>query len=112
MERRHCLLIGDRDILGTTAVFQERMLRTYSRVIQARRDALGAPHLAVLVLEHVCHHAVKDSLPPLEQWGRVPSLARPSRLDAYEPHRLVALEGVEAPHGVAAPSDAGDDCVG
>ena len=69
------------------------MLGTYARVVEPRGDALGAPHLAVLVLEDVGEHAVEDPLPPLDQGGGVLPRAGPARLD---PESLTPLSRTKA----------------
>src|ERR1700751_1971482 len=53
MERRERLRIGDRHVLGATAVLEPRMLRANAGIVEARRNGVRLENLAIVVLQEI-----------------------------------------------------------
>ena len=103
-------LVGDAHVLGATRVAQPSVLGAYTRVVQARADAVGFGDLAVGVLQHIGAVAVQHARLAFLQAGRVFGSVQTfaSRLHTDQTGVGIVDIGVENAHGVAATTDSGD----
>ena len=90
------------------------MLWADARVVQARADAVGLGHLAVVVLQNVGPVSVQHARASPLQRRRVFAAvhAFTGGFDTDQPRGFVGDVGVEDAHGVAAAADAGNHRVG
>src|SRR5690606_36999152 len=93
----HRLRIGDRPVLGTADVSEERVLGAGAGVIKSGRERVRGPGLTVLVLKHVRLRAVQHAGPSTgDRRGVAAGLHTVAcRFATAEPHAVVVQEGVE-----------------
>src|SRR6187399_952249 len=97
-------------VLSAAGLAQPGVLGAYRCVVQAGRDGVGQLDVAVTVLQHVAAGALQHTGGPSgEARSVLPRFdAAPAGLDAHETNAPIRNEGIEDPHGVTAPANAGD----
>src|SRR5258706_10456551 len=111
MERRKRFVIGDADVLGAPAIFQERMFGTDAWIIEAGGNRMRFGDLPVVIADHVGTIAVQHAGAPGRERRRMlvacQALARRFRTD--DAYAAIIEERVEQADRIAAATDAGGD---
>src|SRR5262249_15610816 len=90
-------------------VVEPSMLRPDAGIIETGGDRVSLVDLAVVVHQEIGAVAVQDARPPARDGGRVQTAREPvtGRFHAVDFDLRFVEKGVEQPHGIRAPTDAG-----
>merc|ERR1712176_898200 len=107
-------LVRRSDVLCTTRVLEERMLRTHTGVVETSTDRVRLGNLTKLVLQQVGAHTVQHTRRTATKRSRMTLRINTisTSLDTNQTNVLILNERMENADGVGSTTNARDDSVG